>query len=34
MKGRALLSAGAKPYIAVRIGKSAKVIDSLKEIFI
>ena len=33
MKGRALLSAGAKPYIAVRTGKSAKALDSLKEIF-
>ena len=34
MKGRALLSAGAKPYIAVRTDKSAKVLNSLKEIFL
>ena len=33
MKGRALLSAGAKPYIAVRTDKSAKALNSLKEIF-
>ena len=33
MKGRALLSAGAKPYISVRVEKSAKPLDSLKEIF-
>ncbi len=33
MKGRALLSAGAKPYIAVRTEKSAKPLNSLKEIF-
>ena len=33
MKGRALLSAGAKPYISVRIDKGAKALNSLKEIF-
>lgn len=33
LKGRALLSAGSKPYIAVRTNRSDKVIDSLKEIF-
>ena len=33
MKGKALLSAGAKPYIAVRTEKSAKPLNSLKEIF-
>ncbi len=33
MKGKALLSAGAKPYIAVRTEKSAKALNSLKEIF-
>lgn len=33
MKGRALLSAGAKPYISVRSVKGNKVLDSLKEIF-
>ena len=33
MRGRALLNAGSKPYIAVRAAKGAKVIDSLKEIF-
>ena len=33
MKGRALLNAGSKPYIAVRAAKGSKVIDSLKEIF-
>ena len=33
MSGRALLSASAKPYLAVRTGKSAKALDSLKEIF-
>ncbi len=33
MKGKALLSAGAKPYIAVRTEKSAKPLSSLKEIF-
>ena len=33
MKGKALLSAGAKPYIAVRTEKGAKPLDSLKEIF-
>ena len=33
LKGRALLSAGAKPYISVRTDKSSKPLDSLKEIF-
>ena len=33
MKGRALLSAGAKPYISIRSAKGSKVLDSLKEIF-
>jgi len=33
LPGRAMLSAGAKPYISVRIGRSEKVINSLKEIF-
>ena len=33
MKGRALLSAGSKPYISVRIAKGQKPLDSLKEIF-
>ncbi len=34
MKGKALLSAGAKPYIAVRYEKNAKPLNSLKEIFL
>ncbi|WP_316630511.1 transcription-repair coupling factor [uncultured Ruminococcus sp.] len=33
MAGRAMLSAGGKPYIAVRMKKSDKVIDTLKAIF-
>ena len=33
LPGRAMLSAGAKPYIAVRIKKGEKVVNSLKEIF-
>ena len=33
MKGKAMLSAGAKPYIAVRTDKGARVLNSLKEIF-
>ena len=33
LKGRALLSAGGKPYIAVRLEKGAKPLNSLKEIF-
>ena len=33
MKGKALLSAGARPYIAVRTTKGAKPLNSLKEIF-
>jgi transcription-repair coupling factor (superfamily II helicase) len=33
LPGRALLSAGAKPYIAVRTAKGAKPLYSLKEIF-
>ena len=33
LKGRALLSAGSKPYISVRTEKSQSLLDSLKEIF-
>ncbi len=33
MAGRAMLSAGGKPYIAVRVKKTDKVIDTLKAIF-
>ena len=33
MRGKALLSAGAKPYIAVRTERTAKPLNSLKEIF-
>ena len=33
LKGKALLSAGSKPYIAVRIDSKASILDSLKEIF-
>lgn len=33
LPGRALLSAGSKPYISVRVNRSEKVINSLKEIF-
>ena len=33
MPGRAMLSAGGKPYIAVRMGKTDKVLDTLKAMF-
>ena len=33
LKGRALLSAGAKPYISVRTEKGQSLLDTLKEIF-
>ena len=33
LAGRAMLSAGGKPYIAVRVKKTDKVIDTLKAIF-
>ena len=33
LRGKALLSAGAKPYIAVRTEKTTKPLNSLKEIF-
>ena len=34
LPGRAMLSAGNKPYIAVRADKSAKVLDTLKALFL
>ena len=33
LPGRAMLSAGGKPYIAVRMGKGDKVLDTLKKLF-
>ncbi len=33
LPGRAMLSAGGKPYIAVRMGKGEKVLDTLKKLF-
>ena len=34
MPGRAMLSAGSKPYISVRLGKSEKVLAILKAMFV
>jgi transcription-repair coupling factor (superfamily II helicase) len=33
LPGRAMLSAGGKPYIAVRMNKGDKVLDTLKTLF-